>query len=403
MPVITKNDGFPITLKVPKQNFSKRFHTEEEVRNWIQGEIDFWERLNRFPSGNGFPGPNDNLGFLNAMTADILRTAHVYGEPSAQLSFIEEKGVLLSEGKQAKFLARLREEEPSLYPGAFAGVASTLLPINKTYLSQGNRFPLPWTLWASGLGGVLKFAENERANTLERRELDRLTGGAQALVEELETKFRELSALHESQENRLEELADNHVKVFEKTLSQYEAAFADVLKNSRSSIAEFEKMVRDRLVLEAPTKFWTEKAKSHRNVAIGFGILFLVAIGGGVFWITHFGVSLVADAYQTIVGNRENPGLLALVPLAFITLPTLAFAWMLRHISRIVVQNIGLQADAQLRGTIANTYTALTSQNAASPAELAIALNALFRPIDGSGHAEIAPPNIRDILEAGKP
>ncbi len=103
-----------------------------------------------------------------------------------------------------------------------------------------------------------------------------------------------------------------------------------------------------------------------------------------------------------VVGERANPGLLALVPLAFITLPTLAFAWLLRHVSRIIVQNLSLQADAQLRGTIATTYSALVHEQRGTTPELAIALNALFRPVDGSGHAEIAPPNVKDIIEMGK-
>lgn len=310
---------------------------------------------------------------------------------------------MLSEGRQAKFLAKLRTEDPALYPGAFAAIASTLTPIREHYLSaQGNRFPMPWSLWMSGLGGLLKFFESERSGAQTKEEIETLVDNAKNLIGELETKSRELGELHGAHKTSLERLGDANLEAFRQALESYRSDFHDQLQRSQTSLLEFETMVRERLVLEAPTKFWTEKAKSHRNVAFLFGAVFLAAIGGGVYWITHHGVDLVADAYRTIVGDRETPGLLALVPLAFITLPTLGLAWVLRHISRIVVQNLALQADAQLRSTIANTYTALTSQNKSTPAELAIALNALFRPIDGSGHAEIAPPNIRDILEAGK-
>jgi hypothetical protein len=164
---------------------------------------------------------------------------------------------------------------------------------------------------------------------------------------------RDLSALHGSHNGLLKKLAERNVSLLNKILSKYEADFSDELQKSNANIAEFETMIRERL---------------------------------------HHGVTLVADAYQTIVGDRETPGPLALAPLAFITLPKLGLAWGLRHMSRIVLQSPTRRADAQLCGTIANPYTALISQNQSTPAELAIALNALFRPIDDSGHAEIALP-----------
>lgn len=400
MPIVSKDDEYPIIFKVPKQSFSKKFHTGDEVLAWIDAEMQFWDTLNQFPRPGRFPGLN--LNALKWLTTDLLKDAYAHGAPIARLSYIEETGAMLSGGKQAKFLSNLKEREPSLYPGALIALASTLQPINERLFSQGDRGPLPWSLFMSGLGGLLKFVETDRSGIADRREIERLTSDAQILLEDIQTKSREIVALHDTQKDRLEKLGTANADLFEQTLSGHRVLFQQQLDDSEIKIADFEKLVLERLALEAPTKFWTEKAKSHRNVAIGFGMLFLAAIGGGVYWITHYGVDLVADAYQRIVGDRETPGLLALVPLAFITLPTLGFAWILRHISRIVVQNLALQADAQLRGTIANTYTALTSQNQSSPAELAIALNALFRPIDGSGHAEIAPPNIRDILEAGK-
>ena len=111
----------------------------------------------------------------------------------------------------------------------------------------------------------------------------------------------------------------------------------------------------------------------------------------------------MADAHRQIVGDRQDIGLLALVPLAFVTMPSLALAWLLRHVSRVIVQNIALAADASLRGTIATTYSALTIDRETSQAELAIALQALFRPVDGSDHAEISPPNLQEIIELSSP
>lgn len=402
MPVISKDDGFPITLKVPAQRFSKRFHAEDEVYAWIDKEIVFWESMNSFAQGSGIPIARQHLQFLKQMSSEIFIEANGHGAAHARLNYIYESGVMLSEGKQAKFLTGLKKNDLTLYPGGFAAMASTLQPINARRYPQDHQDQLPWALWMSGLGGMLKFVGADRTGSEEREEIRQLNATSRDLLEELQTKSREVSELHDANKEKLDILGKLHADALKQAIEDYRAQFQDQLRQSKTSIFEFENLIRERLAIEAPTTFWTAKARSHRNVALIFGGAFLLVICGGVYWITHYGVSLVADAYQTIVGDRQAPGLLALVPLAFITLPTLGLAWVLRHISRIVVQNLALQADAQLRGTIANTYTALTSQNQSTPAELAIALNALFRPIDGSGHAEIAPPNIRDILEAGK-
>lgn len=403
MPISSKDGGYPVSLKVPEQRLSKRFHSESEILEWIQQEIRFWESLNNPSNFQRFQMPSEHTSFMNAITVRLLRDAEAYGGGPARLEYVESSGVMLSEGKQAKFLSTLLEQDPTLYPGAFAALAATLRPVQPQSIpAQSNGYPLPWALWMSGLGGVLKYVETANSSGPDRREIEELTSRAHSVLQELETQSRQLTELHDTENDRLEKLSTTTAQAFEQTLSSFRLHFQDRLDQSASSLADYEKLVRERLALEAPTSFWTAKAQSHRNVAIFFGIVFLAATVGGVYWITHFGVDLVSDADKRIVGSRENPGLLALVPLAFITLPTLAFAWILRHISRIVVQNLALQADAQLRSTIANTYTALTSQNQSTPAELAIALNALFRPIDGAGHAEIAPPNIRDILEAGK-
>lgn len=403
MPVESRDDGFPITLKIPHQRFVKRFHSASEVETWIRSEVELWGRLNNFSGSSTFPDPSQHLAFLRLLTTDRFGQALSAGSAADMLRNVEQSQVLLSEGKQGEALAEVHAASPSLYPGALAALAAESGLIDHLRLdAQGTRYPLPWTVWMSGLGALRRLSQSSKDTASQRQRIDDLILEAQSLTEEIETRRRTLDELHQKANDRFDRLADAQVESAEKTGKHFSALLQDKLDESSARIAELEEQVTARLVLEAPTTYWSKKAISHRNTAILFGLLFLCALGGGVYWITHEGVALVGEAYQTIVGERENPGLLALVPLAFITLPTLAFAWLLRHVSRIIVQNLSLQADAQLRGTIATTYSALTSQAGSTPAELAIALNALFRPMDGSGHAEIAPPNIRDILEMGK-
>lgn len=403
MPVEMKGGTFPATLKVPKQRFSKRFHSEEEVRTWVQSEIVWWNERDAQKFTAYFPEARHHLQFLELLTANLLREALQGQDAPDVLSAIDRSGVLLSEGKQGALLSKIYDENPLLYPGAVVALSGATLDLRANRLTgQLNNQSLPWPLLMSGLGAVMIAASEERASTIEKKIFEDLVERTRAATEESETHRIQLKELHDTAKVRFnEEHAEQTLKV-ETTTEHFRATLQSELDLSKAQIAALEHQVRERLILEAPTIYWLKKANSHRTTAAIFGGVFVASLLAGVFWLTHYGVELVGDAYKTIVGERENPGLLALVPLAFITLPTLAFAWLLRHVSRIIVQNLSLQADAQLRGTIATTYSALVSDQGGTTPELAIALNALFRPVDGSGHAEIAPPNVKDILEMGR-
>jgi len=279
----------------------------------------------------------------------------------------------------------------------------------EAFLHLANQFAgsrVHFSAFASLIVALDQIQNAERNNKAERQQLQDLMVEVQAIrdktAELIETEKRlldeQVSAAAKQVRVATEQVELSNTS-FSESLIKAEASLSALLKASKATINDLEEKTKTRIILEAPTKYWSDKANGHRTTAIAFGLVFLAALAAGTYWLTHHGVSLVADAHKQIVGDRQEAGLLALVPLAFITLPTLAFAWLLRHVSRIIVQNISLGADARLRGTIATTYGALTHDRPANPAELAIALQALFRPIDGSAHSEIAPPNIQEIME----
>jgi polyhydroxyalkanoate synthesis regulator phasin len=403
MPVEVKGNGFPITLRVPNQRFSKRFNSDVEVHSWVQQEIDWWRERNPQKFSEYFPDAAHHLQFLALLTGNLLQEALRQSQSAEILSAIEKCGVLVTGGKQGQLLAKIYDETPLLFPGAVIALSASTIDLKVSRLAGHlNNQSLAWPLLLSGLGAVVAAAGAERTSDREKQKFEELVARTEAATEESETRLLEICDLRDSARQRFDAEHAEQALQSETAVERFRASLESELSESKERIRALEQQVRERLVLEAPTIYWSKKADSHRATAAIFGMAFLIALAGGVYWLTHYGVDLVGEAYQTIVGDRENPGLLALVPLAFITLPTLAFAWLLRHVSRIIVQNLSLQADAQLRGTIATTYSALVTEPNGTTPELAIALNALFRPVDGSGHTEIVPPNVKDIIEMGR-
>ena len=116
-----------------------------------------------------------------------------------------------------------------------------------------------------------------------------------------------------------------------------------------------------------------------------------------MFWFLENGISIYNQGFDRLI-ETEQTGLITMIPILKFAIPVLAIAWILRHLSRIIIENLHLMEDAKLRSTIAETYLAINRNQEVSETEKAIVLNALFRPIDGSSHSEIAPPNLEEIL-----
>jgi len=400
MPVKTNNGQYPATLRLDRQGFSKTFRDASELTAFLVEEREAWEQNNQ---KHGLVVPDQShMRFLSALTRPAFDQAvQLVNDPEEALRYLEHAGAIPTESRIGKELRRILEQAPRLYPGAVAAAAA-IVGRQEPWPDQGGRYGLPWPVWLSGLGGLFELVESRRSTKGAADELA-------AVIAEAETHTSDTDRTRiqfETWQAEAKQELNRRLAVFEEEHSSKVAnadlALGKALSSYELRIADAEERVRKRLILEAPTTYWNRKARWHTGAAVVFGVIFLATLVSGIYWLTHQGVDLVGSAYERIVKDRSDPGLLALVPLAFITLPTLAFAWLLRHVSRVIVQNLSLGADARLRGTIATTYGALTSERDATPAELAIALHALFRPIDGSSHSEIAPPNLQEILELAK-
>ncbi|MER8625999.1 DUF6161 domain-containing protein [Mesorhizobium sp. M1143] len=371
------------------------------MRSFLVSGRDHWKELNQPTNYFPLPGGHQGLGFLDPLTTEIFDKALATGpHPEDALKVLEERGAILTEGMYGRFLSKLKTDKPQLYPGAVAAIAASLGP-RSAWPDQGGRQPFPWAVWLSGLGALLELVPS-KSTKVETDQLASLISDALAHKDDAEEMKQDFENWRDQTKS---DVGTELVQLRQSTtdaLQSVRAQLAQALTDSNARIAELEEKVRKRLVLEAPTTYWTKKANTHVIIASVFGLIFFLSLGYGIYWLTHDGVELVGNAHDRIVGKVQDPGLLALVPLAFITLPTLAFAWLLRHVSRVIVQNLALGADARLRGTIATTYSALTAEQGATPTELAIVFNALFRPVDGSTHSEIAPPNLVDILEMAR-
>lgn len=412
--VVTSNDDdFPITLTARSQGFKRTFENSAAVRDFLLEERQWWTNLQKAASQSGawrdvaahaFPHAGLNTAtkalerFGNATNASAGDTKSILGD-------FANGGPVLRDGKQGKVLQELADNVPGAMPILALAEAVRMKPsiLQQVPNYQVNTFDLISTL--AGLS-----YERRAPLSGERAKLDGLLSESDGLQSTLTARIADFSAWDEIQradwaaeraafnESFKEALTQGNEQL-KLHLAQADARLDAYIAESAEETDRFKKRVREDVVLEVPTTFWDRKANGHLYAAIGSGIAFALVAGGGVWLLAAHGVNLISSAFHTIGGLPSDSALLALVPLAFITIPALAFAWVLRHISRVLVQNLSLGADARLRATITSTFKALASDRDMSDAELAIALQALFRPIESKDHAEIAPPNLAELLK----
>jgi hypothetical protein len=422
MPVKSEDGTFPIVLELPTQGVKQTFRNSEDVQTYFDREAELWTDLNQWVAGDPLTGINiaqaAGARAVNELRGKLANAKADREYFTAIQQYVGVQPLVLQGSLGQIVLDRDGQRE--------AQTAGVLWALSAMLGSNGLRDAAHNTVRANDLAAIsfgqakiansLRRYQSERANIrrLEEElgdELAKAKATREALEQKLATATDDLDATLAKSQEQSRQLVEATEEAIGKFSQEMHVQVATSIKNSNQKLDDFlrvsteetekfKKRIRQDVGLEEPTNFWTRKAEGHRTAAILFGAVFLVAVVAMVIWIDMSAVELVADAVDRIVGDRDAAAL-TLVPIAFITIPALAFAWVLRHLSRIIIQNLSLEADARLRGTITMTFKALAADRTMNDAELAIALQALFRPIDGKDHSEIAPPSLADILRLG--
>ena len=169
------------------------------------------------------------------------------------------------------------------------------------------------------------------------------------------------------------------------------------ISEKTSLVSELESLYRNRLTIQEPAVSWkaiaSAKTVQWQRWLIFFGVMACLPIV----------LALVErEALATFISHisAASSNGFSLTGLAVITVPALFYAWLLKNISRVFIQNLNLADDASHRRSLALTYMGLL-QDEKHPAleqERAIILNALFRPIPPQTNDEGPPAGLIDLI-----
>jgi hypothetical protein len=183
---------------------------------------------------------------------------------------------------------------------------------------------------------------------------------------------------------------------------------AEVSENAKRELEEFirqktevfdrlEQLYRTKLTLDEPALTWSKIAERKTTVwawwLAAFASLVVIPL---LLALANW--STIVDAVGKLTAGAN--GTFSIAGLATITVPALFYAWLLKNVSRIFIQNLNLADDAAHRRSLALTYMGLLQdeKHPASDQDRAIILNALFRPIPPQTADEGPPAGVIDLI-----
>lgn len=231
-----------------------------------------------------------------------------------------------------------------------------------------------------------------------------------------EARVRELTGkgLPDAINRELRDLADDwdaRAKAHVKTIAGVEAETNGIRSKAATEFATIGKMrnehetemtrIRENyealMRLKGPTKYWRDKKWVHLWVSTVAFVIFAAAVAVALYAVWTQG-AVIMDMLP-----KAKDGTIGLGSIALVTLPALAFFWLLRLISRVFVTNLHHMTDAGLRATMVTTFHALITDETSpvSAEERLLVLQALFRPA-GEGADDAAPTNLMENLIRGR-
>ena len=271
-------------------------------------------------------------------------------------------------------------------------------------------------------------AYHQRMAGLTSKSVRGARDAARKMVDNLGEDVKAHRAQLEESERIHAEKLDELVKAGEaqsEAAQEWRDTVADEVRRQREEwdekYAEAYEQYTEKLRLESSVKLWTDRAAIHATAAGSWQwrsiVIALVglALAGAVAW-GSLGLAqwLFSDAFVVTEGAPLPSGLRPTwrYEVIFASAATLlyltVFFWIMRIVVRMYMTEHHLGIDAQSRASMAETYLALTKEDAASDQDRAIVLASLFRPVvDGivkdDGLPAITPAAILSGLAIGKP
>ena len=349
------------------------FQTLEEAKRWVHREIRAWERreIQTIQSPVAPYILEQQLRLPRAISESLQKAEEAQGdELLAALESIKEQfeqyvdyHSLCSTSEIGEdIFVMIQTNQPLLAIGVLA--SNLGIPVNQL-LRRGHAKEVDLSVVLSG------YALCNTSNLVRRSDLPEHKYRMELHLKRLDEIVKWAREGQRELMGSTENVVGESSQALKKEQSDW-ATFSDTAQREWDTLRNtFESQLR----LEAPVKYWQDRADATSKVAkqslFAFSAIAIAIIGV----LVVFGPEFLER-----VSAMDNVG--PFTTLVFVSIPALTALWGLKHVARLFVLNIERSSDARLRETMTTTFLALVKEGAATvdQDERLLILEALFRP-----------------------
>jgi len=285
------------------------------------------------------------------------------------------KGQLLS--RESPIAIRMEQIERHDHFSAWAYRATMHPDVDRFF--QNNQIQLSWLLRGMSHGDVSAFT----ISSAEQSRLDELFNASRKQLANIDKAQEEAAGARKT-------FWDESGLAEKKKSEDWDRLLKRVDEEWKGKLDVY----NNQLALQAPAKYWTDKAAAHGWASFWFSLAFtiiLVIVLATFIYNDHGIASLAKDPGQ-------KPIALLLAPIAIFAF---AAIWVLRILGRQLSRHLQQREDARERQTMVKTFLALMNEKNSGKIitdnDRILILHALFRP-SGAHTPDDAPPHWFDLL-----
>lgn len=363
------------------------FESLDALISWVKVQRDFWGWIPELHPQQGPPkqlwDQATNIWHQIQSAATKLKKTNLapnerdqsQNELETAFGRLKKNGIRIANSdSRAQHVEKLRESD--LLFAAQVMVAFSNPDLLNLKDANNLRALIQATLFSTGLAANTAAAEKE-ALAEERTEWKAFVGRATGVF----AKHRESFATLEKGVSDLRETQGTEFKT--------------LMEESEKKLHATEKTYDEKLALQAPVKYWKDKRRAHYITAVVFGSSFVVSlfVAAWLLWLALHGwlIPILQSATDT-----KTP----FWAVGFLIAGASFLIWPVRILSRLLLSNLHLAADAEQRATMANTYLSLLrSDDGLPPDDRKLILERLFGSVSTGIVRDDASPNLwPDIL-----
>lgn len=381
-------NSIQITIDYPYLNSEFEFKGIQSVYKFVYDQVIGWNKMEAI-----LPDFSISKLHFEDLKSSMIKLAS-YSENSLQNRFntdfqnfksnlIKAKinansFIFLYDSSETDFLLSVYKNSRNSFKGAFDFITGSKINHTNTnndiYYFTG--LLLAYEFRQQGNSEILRRRDNETANLsrIRKKYNDYIVEAEQQLNSNLSNAKENLSNHFET----VDQLKQEKEKNFNDWFSGVQFGFDTFFSNSNESIKNNEDLYREKLRLEAPAKYWNDRAKKLKTESDKhLDLLIRISLFGSSTLLII--LLAIGNNYYSNIFNDTVKGIKW--SLILITIVSL-LVFIIRILAKLYMSSLHLSRDAEEREQLTHFYLALKKDTTIEPEERQLILQSLFSRAD---------------------